>query len=470
MNRPAGGPAGGVEYGPAGGPAAGAVHAPAGLTPARPGWPLPSTRLALLVAAGGLALAPWVPLLAALSGDHQALAAAPSPWPRLLAYNLALAGLALADLLLAPRARTLLAGRQAEAVVSRGRSTPVTLRLANRSRWPVRLSLTDDLSPDLQDPGWPLALALPPGGEATLTYTTRAGRRGNQSLGPLHGRSHSPLGLWLLRRRWELTHTLKVYPDLTAARDWELALRGSHLTAGGARRSRILGGGTDPDDLRQYQPGDPLRWINWPASARRGRLIVNTYRTERSQNVILALDTGRLMQPHIDGRPRLDHALDAGLLLAWVAAAQGDRVGSLLLGAEPGGFLPPRPGRAAVARLLATTYNLAPQPLQPDYAGGIAYLRSRLRKRSLIVLLTDLADPGTARELARQAGSLARHHLVLVVSQVDPALEQLARSMPADAAETYRKAAAPRCRRCGKRPRLPWAGPGHWCWMYRPAG
>nr|PZN40422.1 MAG: hypothetical protein DIU70_08030 [Bacillota bacterium] len=112
------------------------------------------------------------------------------------------------------------------------------------------------------------------------------------------------------------------------------------------------------------------------------------------------------------------------------------------MGAEPGGYLPPRPGRAAVARLLAATYNLEPQPLQPDYAGAAAYLRTRLRRRSLVVLLTDLADPATARELARQVAVLARHHLVLVVSQVDPALVAIARSLPEDAAGAYRKAAA----------------------------
>lgn len=393
------------------------------MTPATGRLPLPAPRLALLAALGVLLLLP-------AAGGH---------WAWFTGYNLLLGALAAADWLLAPRAAHLLAARQAGPVLSVGRTARVALALAvaGGRQAPRRLELLDDLTPGLAEPAWPLPAAAP--GEAH--YEARCVQRGDQVLGPLHGCYRSPLGLWVLRCQWPVRTAVKVYPDLVAARDWELALRVRQPQAG-ARRVRHRHGGTELESLREYQPGDTLRAVNWAASARRGRLIVNEYQAERSQPVLLVLDCGRQMSPWLAGRPRLDHALEAGLLLGWVSAAAGDRVGLLLLGAQVDAWIPPRPGRPAVARLLAATYALQPQMAEPDYAGGLAYLRARHPKRALVCLLTDLGDPLSTAAVVRHCTALAREHLVLVVAQQDPELLRMARALPEGAPEAYRKAAA----------------------------
>jgi len=370
------------------------------------------------------------------------LAAVPAALPDLVWLTwvlLALLAAAAAADLVTSR-RRIEAVRRVDSALSLGADNQVGLELRV---WggSVELELKDDLPLHLALAGsWP-KVRLREGQWQRTAYRVRPLRRGRHVLGPLHGRYRSTLGLWTRRVSWPLVESVRVYPNLLTARQWEIALRsGRHLE--GLKRARLRGTGTEFESLREYQEGDDYRAINWAATARRGGLVTNLYQVDRSQPIMLLIDAGRLMQPQVKGLARLDHALNAALLLATIAAERGDRVGMMLFGGEVRAFVPPRKGRGQVMALMEALYDVEPEQVEPDYGRMIGWFRAKHRKRSLVVLFTDLIEPEINQGLLSHLSALAAHHLVLLVCLSDPALLELARSMPADSAAVYQKASA----------------------------
>lgn len=336
--------------------------------------------------------------------------------------------------------RSFEASRKLEGVLSLGAENPMRLEIRG-SGASVELELKDDLPLHFEaTTPWP-RVRLKDGQWQPIEYRVRPMRRGQYVIGPLHGRYRSALGLWVRRITWPLVEQARVYPNLLAARQWEIAMRqGRHLE--GLKRARLRGAGTEFESLREYQEGDEYRAVNWPATARRGSLVTNLYQTDRSQPIMLVIDTGRMMTPQVKGLAKLDHALNAGLLLATVAAERGDQIGLMLFGGEVKSFVPPRKGRGQVMAIMESLYDVAPEQVEPDYSRMISWLRAKHKKRSLVVFFTDLVDPEINRGLINHLSALATHHVVLLVCLSDPALLALGHSLPTDSREVYQKASA----------------------------
>jgi len=391
--------------------------------------------MAALRAARRFSPTPLLPLLLALT-------AVPALFPGLLWLSLLLAGLlgaaAAADL--AASHRQIEAVRRIDGPLSLGEANTVILSFRCLGA-PVALEVRDDL-PLLLDPPaeWP-TVALQPGAWAEASYRVTPRQRGRCSIGPLHARYRSPLGLWRRTITWPLVDEARVYPNLQAVRQYEVAMRrGRQLE--GLKRARLRGTGTEFESLREYQEGDEFRAINWPASARRGGLVTNLYQVDRSQPIMLLIDAGRLMIPQIKGLSRLDHALNAALLLATVAAERGDQVGLMLFGGEVKAFVPSRRGRGHVMAMLEAVYDAAPEQVEPDYGRMFGWFHARHRRRSLVVLFTDLMDPEINQGLIAHLSAMAARHLVLVVTLTDPAVLSLSRCLPDDSRQAYEKATA----------------------------
>lgn len=396
----------------------GAAAAPVAPTPRAATRVAPTPRLVALVVLAGLPLLfGWTWLSAGL--------------------NVALLVTATVDLILSRR--RVEAVREPGAVLSLGAENRVKLELRSPGV-PVEAEVRDDLPLPFERIGdWPAVKLGGPGFQAA-EYRVKPGRRGKYALGPLHVRFPSRLGLWRRQATLPLVDPVRVYPNLRAARQWEIAIRqGRHLEG---RKARVRGSGTDFESLREYQPGDQYRAINWAASARMGKLITTLYQVDRSQPIMLVIDTGRVMIPQVKGLTRLDHALDAALLLATVAAERGDQCGLMLYGGEVKAFMPPRKGRGQVLAMVEAVYDTAPEQVEPDYGRMISWLRAKHKKRSLLVFFTDLTDPEISKGLVTHLMSVAEHHLVMLVLMSDPEMLRLSRLSPADTAGVYQKAAA----------------------------
>jgi len=210
----------------------------------------------------------------------------------------------------------------------------------------------------------------------------------------------------------------------------------------GLRRTRLRGQGTSFESLREYVRGDDPRHIDWKASARHAKLISRRYEVERSQSLLFMIDAGRWMTSEVDGLTRLDRVLNAVLLLAHVATRRDDRVGVLVFDREVRCFVPPGKGRAAVERIMEAVFDVQPQLVESDYRKAFAHLAARHRKRSLLVLFTDVLSKDQSRILMEECQRSAHRHLPLAVTLRDVGLDELAERVPKNASGAYRVAAA----------------------------
>jgi uncharacterized protein (DUF58 family) len=301
--------------------------------------------------------------------------------------------------------------------------------------------LTDDLPPILLRIGGDVREAVVrPGRDDRVTYQVHADRRGDAFWGDLHLRVLGPLGLAWRQRVVPRQDPLRVQPGVAEVRRYRLLAMHNRLREAGFRAIRQRGEGGSFESLREYVRGDDPRTMDWKASARRTQLIVRQFEVERRQNVVLMIDAGRLMTQQIGGRERLDHALSAALLLADVASLHGDLVGLLVFADRVTQYLPP--SRASLSRLADALGEVHARMVEPNYPAAFTYLAQQLRRRSLLVMFTDVIDSRASQALVAHLGRAAQRHLPIAVAIRNPELEATAAQPPHDESDVFRRAAA----------------------------
>ena len=233
-----------------------------------------------------------------------------------------------------------------------------------------------------------------------------------------------------------------MYPSLRTAALRALPAQAQRRREAGFRNLRRIGEGRIFESLKDWVPGDEPRVIDWKATARRGKLMSRQYEDERRQQVMIVIDAGRLLTAEIDGRARLEAAIDAALELAHSAVLHDDNVGLLVFADDVLQYVPPGRGRRALRQVLDALAAVEGRLVEPNYPAAFAYLAARNRKRALTVLFTDVVDATASDAFVAQAGSLRPRHLPLAVTLRDPALERLATARPATTDEAFQRAAA----------------------------
>ncbi|MEY4576517.1 MAG: hypothetical protein RL701_1220, partial [Pseudomonadota bacterium] len=318
----------------------------------------------------------------------------------------------------------------------------VGLALRNDSDKPLRGVLHDDAPDEFSVERERLEFALAPRSTMLLEYDARAPRRGEYDFGAINLRLDGALGLGALIVVQPAAASVRVYPNPRGPRRYELALRQNVLHSLGVRRSRALGRGGEFEQLRDYVPGDALRELDWKATAKRSRPITRIHGQEHSQTVLLALDIGRLMAQPIASASKLDHAIDAALLVAWVALRAGDRVGLVVFANEVEHFVPAGRGHGQYLRLVETLYRLEAGDAYVDFRELARFVRARVPRRSLLLVFSDLLDESQTAPLVSELPKLGQKHVVVCVTLNDPLAAELATAPPRNADEVYRRAAA----------------------------
>ena len=272
----------------------------------------------------------------------------------------------------------------------------------------------------------PASLEIEPReGDGTLEASVVATKRGRHVLPAVAARATGPLGL----ARWDHAGgddaAVRVFPDLRAARRLALAVARGRFRDQGATARGPLGLGTEFELIRDYEPDDDIRQVNWRATARLGRPMSNQYRLEQDRDLLLLIDAGRLSSAPIGNEHMtiLDAELDAAAALAFVADELGDRTGAVAFDDEVRTALPPR--RAGGQPVVRALFDLESRAVDSDYE--LAFHRAGGSKRALVVVLCDLLEEAAARPLVRAVPVLTRRHAVVVASPSDPVLETLAR-------------------------------------------
>jgi uncharacterized protein (DUF58 family) len=381
----------------------------------------PGERLVRAVAwtAGAGAFVPllpgayWVPLLAALV------------W----------LGLAAAEAVLLRRVRVE-AQTRASHVLCLGEQQAVAVEVRTSSARPLRVTLRQVWPALLTEAAAERQGHIRPGETLRFELPVRATTRGRAQLEP-PALGLSAWGFAERRVRPHVDSELSVVPDLRAVGRLHARLNHFALRGLGTRVSPRLGKGREFDRLREYVRGDEFRDVAWKASARHGKLIVREFRLDRSQDVLLCLDGGHAMAARVTGLSRLDHAVNAAVLLAYGCDRMEDRVGLVSFAASVTAGPRPGRGRSHLRRVTAFAAGADAAYVHTDYVALAAELRRVLRHRTLVVLFTVLGER-EPEPLLRAVRALSPPHLVLVVSLFDPDLEARAHALPADGAELCR--------------------------------
>jgi uncharacterized protein (DUF58 family) len=352
------------------------------------------------------------------------------------------------DLLRLPRPEELEARRDWETRPCLGVPGNVTVEIRNGGNISIRARVVDETPAQLRSAPPDLALLVKARSFAKAHYAVMPAERGDTKLGRIFLRYQSSLGLAECWAVAETQQTIRVLPNLEQARRQTLYLIRSRQVELEKRRRRQRGMGREFDSLREYREGDEFRDISWTATARRRHLITRVFQMERSQNVWLVLDAGRLLRAQVREEgdtlrfSKLDYAVNAALSLAQVALYCGDRVGLLAYGRRVQQNLYAGRGAHHLRAIVESLAQVRAEAFESDHGRAVRALLNAQKRRSLVVWITDFAETATMPEVIEYAMQLTPRHLVVFAAMGQPDLKALAEAIPAVAADMYRHGAA----------------------------
>ncbi len=300
----------------------------------------------------------------------------------------------------------------------------VRLRVHNPHLQTQKIEIFDDYPLYSKFEALPQTLIAKPQYTTEIRYRICAEKRGNTQFSGIHLLIYSPLGIWKKYHYIKHESFIKVYPNFAAISKYTLLAIQDRLGQIGIKRLQRRGEGLEFHQLREYRAGDTLRQVDWNASARIKKLISKQYQDERDQQIVFLLDCGRRTLTQDGMLSHFDHTLNAILLLTYVALRQGDALGLMTFGSHEQRWLAPRKGMNSVNVVLNTVYDLQPSLHTSDYLSTAKQLMTRLNKRALIILVSNLRDEDH-EELIPAMKLLQRRHLVLLASLQESILNKV---------------------------------------------
>ncbi|CAN5776031.1 DUF58 domain-containing protein [soil metagenome] len=391
----------------------------------------PGRNLALLI------LVPALMSLALLTPDSEPLQ------PLLIGLDGVVGLLVLADLATLLGSGRLRAERTCGSVASLGEPHDVELTLIHEGPRRRVIRVRDDVPSSFEAEPEEFLVRVPPMGLVVLPYRLRPRPRGAYRLKRVHVLVSSGLGLWRRVLRLPCETPLRVYPDVRQIARYTLLARRDRLSVMGLRRSRRLGTDNEFERLRDYAEGDEPRHIDWRATARRRKTTVRDFQMNQSQRVIFLIDAGRMMAGDTGaGLSPLDHAFNAMLMLAHIALIRGDQVGLMVYADRVRAYVPPAGGAKRINRLVHAIHNIFPTLVESRHDRAFVDLERRCRKRSLVILLTNIFDDVGARQVLDHLSNVVGKHLPLGVFLRDQDIFAMADSAKESGPELYESAAA----------------------------
>lgn len=346
------------------------------------------------------------------------------------------------DLLSIPSIRDVAIERKMQRVASLGNHHPVQLDVDNRGKRRLHIEIADDAADHLQIFPTSHDLVLLPGKRTSVQHLITPHRRGAFQMEKVFAHIYSLQGLWRKQHAFECVNELHVYPDIKQISEYALLARTNRLSQIGVRRTRKAGQDNDFERLRDYQQDDNYKHIDWRSSARRQKLTVRQFQTDQSQRVIFLMDCGRMMTNEYDQLSLLDYALNSVLMLSYVALAQGDSVGMISFSDRIHTYVPPAGGKRQMNRILHAGFNQFPNLVQSRFDEAFLYLSKHCRRRSLVVLVTNVIDQVNAQQIENYMQNLIGCHLPLLVLLRDHRMFEAADNPAPDPTVLYRSAAA----------------------------
>jgi len=347
----------------------------------------------------------------------------------------------------------------------RGDSLACAIRARNPLDKPVALRIRPILPAQGKPNDRELAIGVAAGKGVEAPFQIGVPVRGAHQFEGMYARMPSPLGLMQCQWFVPAPHACRVFPDIRTVKEYIISHRMRTALAPHLRTAPLRGIGSEFESLRDYVQGDDIRRIDWRATARANKLISREYEIEQDRNVVVIIDCGRLMagstsargigmhewlhgivQParQDEGPPleatKLDHAVDAALMLAGVSLENGDRFGLMLFASDLIAYLPPHGGMGHLQTVTNTLYDVQPTLNESHFRRAFLHLQTRLTKRSLVVVISDVIDVQASASLVTGVLSLAKRHLVVMAALRTPEIERvLDETLPGDAPRPARE-------------------------------
>ncbi len=363
-------------------------------------------------------------------------------FPLIMATDVALFAVACWDMLWFPRPSTLAVERQCQQIASLQKKLSVRLTVTNLAERQQKVELRDDVPQEFSAEPDQFSMRLEPRSRSVFRYELKPSRRGAFQLERVYARVQSRLGLWNSYRDYPVETTINVYPDMQQLSEYAVLARTNRLSLMGVRRTRRIGQDHEFERLRDYSPDDNYKHIDWRSTARRNKLTVKDFQTSQSQRLIFLIDCGRMMTNQSSGISLLDHALNAMLMLSYVALRQGDAVGMLGFSDQIHSFVPPTGGLNQMNRLLHASFDRFPALVESRYDQAFLHLGAHCQKRSFVILVTNVIDKVNAHQIERYMSTLTGRHLPLSVLLRDHQLFDAVEPVDPPPEELYRTAAA----------------------------
>jgi uncharacterized protein (DUF58 family) len=356
----------------------------------------------------------------------------------MILWDLGILFLCCLDFGLSVRGKEIQAQRRSPRHLLQGVSQEIEIVLGNWADLPKNLKVRD------QTPlGWEAAPVLkssvPARTEVVLRYSVKPPERGVYGFGDLDLRVEGPLRFIQRPIPVPSSEEIRVLPCLQTLRYPDLIAYRRRARHWGLRQIKWREKGREFESLREYMEGDDPRHIHWKASARLDRPIVQEYQPEKNQIVIIAVDAGRLMGAVSEGKKKLDHALEASAHLAHAALAGGDQVGFFAFAEQVLLFIPPKKAHGQLQVILEGTVSLRTALVEPRYEEVFLWLRSQVRRRSLVVIFTDLMDELASDNLLEAVALLRPRHLPLCMAIRDSEWDDLMSRPPTNAMDVYER-------------------------------
>lgn len=324
--------------------------------------------------------------------------------------------------------------------LSNGDFNEVHLLFDNHYPFPIGIKVIDEVPVQFQLRDLSFLGRVEARSPHSLGYQLRPVTRGEYHFGALNAYVSTPLGLVSRRYRFDADHVVPTYPSYIQMRKYQLLAISNRLTEAGVKRIRRLGHTTEFEQIKEYVRGDDYRTINWKATARSSKLMVNQFTDERAQNVYCLIDKSRVMKMPFEGMSLLDYAINASLVLSNIAIYKQDKGGLITFAEQVDALLPASNKTTQMNLILEVLYNQQTQFLEADYGRLYAMVKRKIAQRSLLILFTNFESVQALQRQLPYLQRLSRQHLLMVIFFENTELRQLLESRPQRMEDIYIKA------------------------------
>jgi uncharacterized protein (DUF58 family) len=308
---------------------------------------------------------------------------------------------------------------------SNGDKNDVTIYTENNYRFNVSIKIIDEVPEQFQMRDFLLKESVQSNETRVITYQLKPLKRGEYKFGWLNIYVRGTIGLTERRYTFEQGKMVKVYPSFLQMRKYELMAIHHNLSDLGIKRILKIGHTMEFEQIKNYVQGDDYRTVNWPATARKGELMVNQFQDERSQHIYSIIDKGRLMKMPFEGLSLMDYAINASLVLSNIAIRKEDKAGLITFSDKMSTLLPPDKRAAQINHIMEALYHQKTLYLESNYELLYATIRSKINQRSLLILYTNFESLASMQRNLKYLRALSKNHVLVVVFFVNTELKAL---------------------------------------------